>query len=118
MRFVLRMAISAAAIFGVAYLSNQTLLQVKEFWPAALIAALLLALVNAVVKPIVSLLSLPVTILTLGLFSLVINALMLYLVAYLVGPGVNTTGFLQTVAAALIIAVVTSIGSKLVEKKD
>lgn len=118
MKFVLRMAISAAAIFGVAYLSNQTLLQVKEFWPAAVVAAVVLALVNAIVKPIVKLLALPVTLLTLGLFSLVINALMLYLVAYLVGPGVNTTGFIQTVAAAFIIALVTSIGSKLLDKKD
>lgn len=117
MKFLVRMLISAAAIFGVAYLSNQWLLQVDEFWPDAVLAALVLAIVNAVVKPIVHILSLPVTILTLGLFSLVISALMLYLVAAVV-PGVHTTGFLQTLLSALIIAAVTSIGSSLMEEGD
>jgi putative membrane protein len=115
MKFLLRMLISAAAIFGVAYLSGGWLLEVDSFWPAAVVAAVVLALVNAIIKPIVRLLSLPVTILTLGLFSLVISALMLYLVAAIV-DGVNTTGFLQTVLAALIISVVTSVGSSLVDK--
>lgn len=115
MKFVLRMLISAAAIFGVAYLSDGWLLQVEQFWPTAVIAALLLALVNAVIKPIVHILSLPVTILTLGLFALVINALMLYLVAGLL-DGVNTTGFVQTVLAAVIISIATSVGTSLLDK--
>ena len=115
MKFLLRMLISAAAIFGVAYLSGGWLLEVDAFWPSAVIAAVLLALVNAIVKPIVHILSLPVTILTLGLFSLVINALMLYLVAALV-DGVNTTGFIQTVLAAIVISIVTSVGTKLFDK--
>lgn len=115
MKFLLRMLVSAAAIFGVAYLSGGWLLDVETFWPAAVIAALVLALVNAIVKPIVHIFSLPVTILTLGLFSLVINAAMLYLVAYFV-DGVNTTGFIQTVLAALAISVVTSVGTKLLDK--
>lgn len=117
MKFLLRMLISAVAIFGVAYLSNGWLLEVEEFWPDAVLAALVLAVVNAVVKPVVHILSLPVTVLTLGLFSLVISALMLYLVAAVV-PGVHTTGFVQTVLAALIIAAVTSIGSSLIEKDE
>lgn len=116
MKFLLRMLISAAAIFGVAYLSGGWLLEVESFWPAAVVAALVLALVNAIVKPVVKLLSLPVTILTLGLFSLVINAAMLYLVAWVV-DGVHTTGFLPTVIAAALIAIVSSVGSSLVEKE-
>lgn len=117
MKFILRMAISAAAIFGVAYLSGGSLLTVDAFWPSAVIAALVLAVVNAVVKPIVSLFSLPITFLTLGLFSLVINAGMLYLVAWIV-DGVHTTGFIQTVLAAVIIAVVSSVAGALIDKKD
>lgn len=116
MRFLVRLSISAIAIFGVAYLSGGWLLQVDEFWPSAVIAALVLALVNAVVKPIVRLLSLPVTILTLGLFSLVVNAAMLYLVAWAV-DGVQTTGFLQTMISAVIIALVASVGTSLLEPK-
>jgi putative membrane protein len=110
------MLISAATIFGVAYLSGGWLLQVDSFWPAAVVAALVLALVNAIIKPIVSLLSLPITILSLGLFSLVISAGMLYLVAFFV-DGVHTTGFFRTVLAAVIIAIVSSVGSSLLEKK-
>jgi putative membrane protein len=111
------MLISAAAIFGVAYVSEGALLGPMDFWPTAVIAALVLALVNAVIKPIVSLLALPVTILTLGLFSLVINAAMLYLAAAVV-PGFDTVGFWQTVLAALIIAVVTSIAGMMFDKNE
>ena len=117
MKFLLRMAVSAAAIFGVAYLSDGWLLKVDSFWPAAVIAAIVLAVVNAIVKPIVSFFSLPVTFLTLGLFSLVINAGMLYLVAWIV-DGVHTTGFIQTVLAAIVIAVVSSIAGALLSKED
>lgn len=114
MRFILRMLVSAATIFGVAYLSGGWLLKVDSFWPAAVVAALVLALVNAIVRPVVNVLSLPVTILTLGLFSLVINAGMLYLVAALV-PGVHTAGFFQTVLAAAAIAIVTSVASSMID---
>ncbi|MBN2405188.1 MAG: phage holin family protein [Coriobacteriia bacterium] len=114
MKFILRMLISAGALFGVAYLSDQALLQVDNFWPAAVIAALVLAFANAVVKPIVKLFALPITILTLGLFGLIINAGMLYLVAAVV-DGVHTTGLWQTVVASILISIVSSIGTKLVE---
>ena len=115
MKFLLRLLISAAVIFGVAYLSHGGLLHVASFWPAAVIAALALAVVNALVKPIVFVLSLPVTILTLGLFALVINAAMLSLVAAVV-PGVETAGFLQTLIAALCIAIATSVFTRFVEE--
>lgn len=114
MRFLVRMLFSAAAIFGVAYLSDGALLKVDAFWPSAVLAAVVLAVVNAVVKPVAQVLSLPVTILTLGLFSLVISAGMLYLVAWVV-DGVSTTGFWQTLVSALVIAIVTSVGTSLVE---
>ncbi len=115
MRFVLRMLVSAVVIFGVAYLSGGWLLEVADF-TAALWAALVLALVNAFVRPVAGLLSLPITILTLGLFALVLNALMIYLVAWVV-PGVEVTGFLQTLLAALIISVVGSFFSAAIDKE-
>lgn len=114
MKFVIRMLVSALALFGVAYLSDQSLLQVESFWPAAIIAALVLAVVNVFVKPVVSILALPVTILTLGLFGLVVNTLMLYLVAAVV-PGVATTGFLQTLLASVLISIATAVATKLVD---
>lgn len=114
MKFLMRMLVSAVALFGVAYLSDQALLQVDSFWPAAVIAALVLAFANAIIRPVVKLLTLPLTILTLGLFSLVVNAGMIYLVAALV-DGVHTTGFWQTVAASILIAIVSGIGNRLVD---
>ncbi len=117
MRFILRMLVSAAALFGVAYLTGGSLLQVDSFWPAAVIAAVVLAVVNALVKPVVQFLAFPVTFLSLGLFSLVISALMLYIVAWVV-PGVQTTGFLQTVLASVIISVVSAAGGRLVDPES
>jgi len=115
MRFVLRMLVSAAAIFGIAYVSEGALLQPMEFWPTAVLAALLLAVVNAVIKPIVHLFALPITILTLGLFALVINAAMIYLVAAII-PGFETVGFLQTVLAAIILAIVNAVAGTMLDK--
>ncbi len=114
MKLIVRLLISAVVIFGVAYLSAGSLLVVDGF-VAALWAALVLGLVNAIIKPIVKLFALPVTILTLGLFSLVINAGMLYLVGWVV-PGLEMVGFWQTLLAALIISVVSSVLIKIADK--
>lgn len=115
MRFLFRLLVSAVAIFGVSYLSGGLLLEVRGFG-TALLLALVLIVVNALVKPLVSLISLPITILTLGLFSLVINTAMLALAAWLV-PGVQTTGFWATLVSALIISVVTSVFTGLIDKE-
>jgi len=115
MRFILSMLISAAAIFGIAYVSEGALLAPMEFWPTAVLAAIALAATNAVIKPILKLLTLPITLLTLGLFGLVVNAIMLYIVDWIV-PGFDTVGFLETVLAAVILAVVGAVAGKLLDK--
>ena len=107
MKILIRLLISAAVIFGVAYFSDGSLLTV-DGWQAAGWAALVLGLVNLIIKPLVKLVSLPVTILTLGLFSLVINMLMLYIVSWVV-PGLGTVGIIETFLAALIISFITSV---------
>ena len=71
-----------------------------------LIAALVLGLVNAVIRPILVMLTLPVTILTLGLFLLVINALLFWAVASLI-PGFNVGGFGAAFIGALLYTVIT-----------
>ncbi len=73
------------------------------------IAALLLGVVNAVVRPIVFVLTLPITIVTLGLFLLVVNALMIGLVAWLL-PGMHVYGLLPGIGAAVITGVASWIG--------
>jgi putative membrane protein len=71
---------------------------------AALLAALVLGVVNAIVRPLMILLTLPLTIITLGLFLLVVNALMLQLVAAVV-PGFRVRGFAPAFWGALLLAV-------------
>jgi len=82
--------------------------QVNGFGPA-LIAALVLGILNAIVKPILFVLTLPFTILTLGLFLLVLNGIVLWLTAALV-PGFKIPGgFGTTIIAALVLSVMSMI---------
>jgi len=70
----------------------------------ALVAALILAFVNAIIKPVLVILTLPVTVVTLGLFVLVINALMFWLVSVVV-KGFTITGFWPAFFAALVFSI-------------
>jgi len=74
-------------------------------WVPALLAAVILAIVNAVVRPILFLITLPLTILTLGLFLLLLNALMLMFTAWIV-PGLSVNGWGTAILAALILSIV------------
>ena len=77
-------------------------------WPSLLLAALLLGVVNALVRPIILLLSLPLILLTLGFFILVVNALMLRFVAVLV-PGFYVDSFGSAFFGALVISLVSGV---------
>ena len=80
-----------------------------------ILAALLLGLVNAVIRPIVVILTLPFTLVTLGLFLLVVNAAMLGLVAAFL-PGFAISGFWPALWAAIVVSIVSWIGSVLFKK--
>ena len=82
----------------------------------AAIAALILGLVNAIVRPILLILTFPLTILTLGLFLFVVNALMLWLVGSLT-PGFTVAGFLPALLASVVLTFVSTLLS-LVFKND
>jgi len=75
-----------------------------EDWGSAFIAAIVLGLVNAYIRPLMVLLTLPITIVTFGLFLLVINALMLQLAAAIV-PGVRVHGFGPALLGSLLLTV-------------
>ena len=75
-------------------------------WGKLLLAALLLGLVNAIVRPILFILTLPFTILTLGLFLLVLNAFCLRMTSWLVG-GLHVDGFWAAVLGAVVISLVS-----------
>jgi putative membrane protein len=83
----------------------------------ALLAALVLGLINALVRPVLVLLTLPITLVTLGLFLFVINALLLMLTAWL-APDFAIRGFWSALVLALIVTVVNAVlGSLLAEKR-
>ncbi len=99
---LIRWLILTAAILAAAYLVDGIV--VTGFW-AAFFAAAILGFLNAVFKPILIILTLPVNILTLGLFTLVINALLLKMASALI-PGFDVHGFWPAVLGAVIISVV------------
>lgn len=108
--FVLRVAIVALGL----WLATQILPGLHFDTPGYLLgAALLLGVVNAIVRPIAVLLTLPLTLLTLGLFLLVINAAMLGLVALLLA-GFHVSGFWTAVGGALIVSLTGWLASGLI----
>ncbi|KKQ28250.1 MAG: Conserved hypothetical membrane protein [Candidatus Magasanikbacteria bacterium GW2011_GWC2_37_14] len=112
MKLILRWLINAGTLLLLAnYLPG---IQVSG-WYSALIAALVLGLVNALIRPLFILLTLPVNILTLGLFTLVINALLFWFVGTVV-QGFLVVGFWSAFWGALIMSVVSWLVSSLLKK--
>ncbi len=109
MFFIIRLIINMVAILIISYLFPK-MIRVDGFMPA-LVAAFLLGIVNAIIRPILILLTLPLTIVTLGLFLLVINGLMLWLVSAVV-RGFSVSGFWGAVLGAILISIVSWILSR------
>lgn len=105
---IIRLFVNAVALWVAARLVGGIELT-EEFWPLILVAAIF-GLVNALIKPLALLLSLPFLILTLGLFTLVINGLMLWLTAVLT-DALHVTGFLPALLGGILISVVSFVFS-------
>jgi putative membrane protein len=106
MMFILRLLITMVAIMIIAYLLPKVIR--VESWLAALAAAFLLGVINVVIRPILVILTLPLTIVTFGLFLLIINGLMLWLVAALV-KGFHVNGFWGALFGSVLISIVSWI---------
>jgi putative membrane protein len=101
--FLLRAAITALGL----WVANELLSGMTFDAPSKLVlAAVVLGVVNAVVRPLAFVLTLPITVVTLGLFLLVLNAGMVGLVAWLV-PGFEISGFWTAMGAAIIVSLVS-----------
>ncbi|WP_297083060.1 phage holin family protein [uncultured Demequina sp.] len=128
MKFILNAAVTAVAIWIATLLPLELAVTggEAEWWTRALAYLALgavVALLNAIVKPILNVLALPITILTLGLFALVINWFILWLTAWISEQvdfvNLSIGGFWQTLLAALVISIATAImGAILGTKKD
>lgn len=114
MRLIVSWFINAVALLALPYFMHSV---VVDSFGTALVAALVLGLVNAVLRPVLVLLTLPVTVLSLGLFILVINALMFWLVARLV-DGFHVAGFWSAMGAAILYSVISWALSTLLLKND
>jgi len=114
MRLVLTWIINATALFAVPFLMHSV--NVTSIG-AALVAALLLGLVNTLVRPVLLLLTLPVTVLSLGLFIFVINGFMFWLVAKVV-EGFHVDSFGSAILGALLYSVISWALSTLLMKDN
>ncbi|WP_203337093.1 phage holin family protein [Nocardioides limicola] len=131
MRFLVWLATTAIALTVAAWLIDGISFgpsagsftdDVADKWLTVVIVALILGAVSAIVKPLVKLLSLPVIILTVGLFLLVINALMLMLTGWIAGEldvSFSVDGFWSALFGSIIITLVTWLLDNLIkDKKD
>ena len=109
MFFVIRLIINMVAILIVSYLFPR-IIRVDGFL-AALVAAFLLGIVNTILRPVLVFLTFPITLVTLGLFLLIINGLMLWFVSALV-KGFYISGFWGAVLGSILISIVSWILSR------
>ncbi len=100
---VLKLLISALALYLVTRLYSGLSFAPGSTWVNVVLAALVMGIVNAVIRPVLLLLSLPINVLTLGLFTLVVNALMLMLVASL--TALDVSGFGGAFVGAILLTV-------------
>jgi putative membrane protein len=105
MNFLIRILITALVAFGLSYFLDGVHI---DAFTTSLILALVLAVLNALVKPILVILTLPITIVTLGLFLLVINALIIMLGDRFI-DGFKVDGFWWALLFSILLSVVSSI---------
>ena len=124
---LLRLIINAVALLVTAWIVPGVHLgaagphPTKHDWATLLIVALIFGVVNLVIRPIIVLLSLPLEIITLGLFTFVINAFMLLLTSWIaqgIGVGFRVAGFLPALVGALIITIVSFVLSRVLTKTE
>jgi putative membrane protein len=119
--FIIRLIINAVALYvAVALLNGKGLTPQTSNWLSFIWLALIFGLVNAILKPILTVLSCPILILTLGLGSLLINTLLFYLsgaIGTSFGVGFTVSGFWTAFLGALIVSVVSFILNTLLREE-
>lgn len=106
MGFIINLLVSALVVFGLANVLPGV--SIKGYG-AAIIVALVIGLLNAIVKPVLSFISFPITVLTLGLFSLVITAIIILLASAIMGDSFHVDGFLYALIFGVVLAIVNSL---------
>jgi putative membrane protein len=114
-KFALRVLVNYLGLWAAAELMTGSI-QYDDKLRVLVIAALIFSIVNAVIRPLVVILSLPAIVLTLGLFTLVVNAFMLYLVTKIY-PAFHLRSFWTAVVATIIIWIVNYLLTELLEPR-
>ncbi len=113
MIWILRLLINAAALMALPYLING--IQVESFY-IAVVTAVILGLINISIKPLVHFLTLPLSVLTLGVFALIVNGLFFWFVASFI-DGFAVAGFWPAFWGALVMTLVSWMTNQLLDTK-
>lgn len=105
MRFILKLLVSSLAVFFGAYILHGVYL---DGFPTAILVALMMGFLNAFLRPVLILLTIPITLMTFGLFLLVINAVIILLADYALS-GFTVDSFFTAVLFSIIVSVITWI---------
>jgi putative membrane protein len=115
MRFLIRWAINALALYAAIYFVNNTIQGIdlqSDHWTTFLWMGLIFGLANALLRPLISILTCPLIILTLGLFTLLINTFLFYLVGWIgnfFGVGYTIDNFWAAFLGAIVVSVVSIV---------
>ena len=115
MNFIVKLFLNAIAVVITAYILPGVHLQ--DFWYAILLAALL-SILNVSVKPLLVFLTIPFTIVTLGLFLLAINAFIIQIAAWILTPGFDVTSFWQALFFSILLSLINSVFDRLTVKAE
>ena len=105
MKLILKLVFTALAVILISRLVPGVHL---DTFSTAILVAIILAILNATLKPLLIILTIPITVITLGIFLLVINAIIISLTDYLI-PGFRIDGFMLTLLFSLILSLMTTI---------
>lgn len=105
LQIIIAIVLNALALMATAYVVPG--FAVTDF-TSAVLAAIVLGVVNTFIKPVLSLLTLPLTVVTLGLFAFVVNAVVLFIVSAVV-PGLTIDGWVSAILGAVVLSVVSTV---------
>lgn len=111
---LIRLAVSAGAVLLAQWLFSQWGLIAVDGWQIALLFAVVLGVFNALLRPILLLVTCPLNLITLGLFTFVVNAIVFWLAANLV-PGITVNGFTGALVGSLTVTICTAIVDRFVD---
>lgn len=114
MKIIIRLLINAAILLVAPFIVSG--MSIAGIWPA-IVAALLLGIVNAVIRPLIIILTLPINILTLGLFTLVINGLMVLLVASFM-RGFSVSGLWSAIGLSILLWLGSWLSNALIQEDN